>query len=272
MKLLRTLTLSAAAIVASAGMSSATVYEWTWTPDSGVGSYSDQGGDINWITSSFDSSTNKLTWYTNMMVQSSRMGFTLAINDGPNPNGLEGEMALIYFDAKNNTPELSVYGYNGRNDHTSYKDGTRYGSNYDNPDRILTSKYNSSSYGSWLHDKTKRWENDGSLTMGFSIDATSIINHNPMYTDGSAWKGIGYGDDIGVWFHTFSNLNRRYYGSSSSKAGFLKDWGFSKQGWLDLTYGSTSPTDPVPEPASLLLLGGGLGLGAIVRRRKNAAK
>ena len=249
-----------------AGGADASVYNWSWQPGD-AGAYSNKGGAINWIESSFDSETKQLTWYANFgaVPGSGNLkteGFTLALNNGPEPKGTAGELGLLYFDASRSSgPRLTIYGYNGRNDHSSYYDGSPSGGTQ-TPDRILSSLH--SSANNWVFDLKSEWNGNGTRTMGFSIDATDIIDHHPMYTGNDTdWTGTQYDEQIGVWFHTFAGLNTSYRSN-----GYLKKWERSKEGWLDLTYGNTTVTDPVPEPASLLLRGGGLGLAGLIARRR----
>lgn len=72
----------------------------------------------------------ELTISTNRMVREVTFsnqittGFTLAVNNGPNPKGHPGELALIYVDAENeNDLRIAAYGYDGQNLQNSWQDG-----------------------------------------------------------------------------------------------------------------------------------------------------
>lgn len=257
--------LGAVAVFLSAGGASAAIYDWTWQPGD-LGNYSDHGGRINWIQSSFNAGSQTLSWYVNFGAVPYRpdlrtQGFTLALNDGPRPMGCEGELALLYFDAsQTDDPRVTVYGSNGRFDASSYFDGTA-DNTVDPPDRILSSLHATSS--DWIFDLKNQREADGTRTLGFTIDTSEILGHDPLYTqDGVDWVGACYDEQIGVKMRTFAGLQTQYRSN-----GYLKSWSRAKEGWLDLSYRPTI-TDPVPEPTSVLLLGSGIGLIALLRRRK----
>lgn len=272
----RTLVLGALAL-GIAGPAMAAGYSWDWTPNSGVGSYNDGGGKINWIQSEFNESTKRLTWYANFEGSPTSSikpdGFALAISDGEQPRGVRGKYALLYFDAKRTNDErLTVYGYNGRTDLTSWKDGNGVVQNNQTPDRMKSSLVSTD----WIFDRTDRTEVDGSRTLGFDIDASSLISHTPAYPGqggAAAWKGAQYGSQIGAWFSTVSGLSTQYYDTPGySKHGFLKKWESNCDGYLKITCDETAvPTDPVPEPSTVALLGLGFA-GAIATRLRKRQK
>lgn len=255
MKLTRNLFMVAA--VASSSLTFATT--WTFDYNPSLSAQNPDGGKINNVKTSFNDVTNRFTFQVNLGQTKSggrTDGFWLAVNDGPNPKGHAGELALLYFDAFGPSgPTLTSYAYNGFNGDTSYYDGSP-ASGTQAPDKIKTSLVNGSS---WVNSLTFVNNSDGTRTLGFDIDATGINNHNPMYPGSTPWTGLQFDSKIGMWFHTVNDLDAQY-GSD----GFLKKWSYGENGWLDF-----ANKDAVPEPASMVILGGA-ALVALRRKFKKA--
>lgn len=249
---------AAIALVASAIVTSsqAVTYRWTFSSATSPIGYNNDGGKIDSIEATFNSANNRLTYdvtFDKAPGQSSKTsGYWLALNDGPNPKGIEGELALFYFDASSSSqPVLSVYGYNGVNGDNSYKDG-RAAAGTQAPDFILSSKTNSS----WINDLSV--SHVGTKTrMKFDIDATSINNRTPLY-GGSDWTGAQFNNKFGIWFHPVRGLQTSYKAD-----GGLNSFHYSSQGWLD-----ASNLEAVPEPATMLALSAGFAM--LARRRRKA--
>lgn len=248
-------------------------FEWNWVaPDnsfkvgngSGLHRYTspegiavnDRAGTIESIATSFDPATGQFSWsatfggvpgYSWLETD----GFTLAITGGSNPKGVDGELALLYFDASRGTPVLTAYGYNTKNNFSSFFDGSK-ARGRQRPDRIFSSILDG---GVDFIDVANP---DGTHTLGFSLDASAINGHTPRYGNPADWTGIEFGEDIGVWFHPISGLSTKY------RHGYLKWWWYCTQGWFD---GAGQPTTPIaPEPGTLLMLAGGAW---VALRRRN---
>ncbi len=260
-KLMTTTMIAMLAVATTTGAAKASLYEWDWTPASTDGSnlgYNSYGGDINSIHGEFNTTTQTLKWLVNYKDESSRdpEGFTLALNNGPNPKGHSGELALIYFDATRSNPVLTAYGYNGQNSTSTFYDGSERGGNQ-TPDLIGTSR----STAGFINQLIDRRESDNSITLGFEINTALINGHTPMHPGPGGvadWFGTGFDNHLGIWMHSFRGLDTSYSGD------YLTQWSAKKEGWLD---GSDFTT--TPEPGSIALLG--LGAWAMIRRRRNAA-
>lgn len=247
----------AAAFGLAASASAALATNWIWDWD-GSTAYNQDGGRINSIHAEFNDATNRFVWRTNFGNNPSGKrteGFWLAVSPGPNPKGHAGELSIYYFDAGSASPTLTVYAYNGVNGNTSYKDGSPQAGNQP-PDKILSSRLTTN----WINALTVVNNANGTRTMTIDINATAIQNHVPMYPGpgGQAeWTGTAFGQKLGLWFHPVTGISTAY------QQGWLTDFKFKDQGWLD---GENFRT--VPEPGTMVALGAGLAALAARRRRK----
>lgn len=250
--MLSRIVLTASAIAAAALGSTQTSYVFDWTQ----GAQDSSGGTLNRLTTSYAPSTHRFTFRANFGAvpgnpSLSTQGFWFVTTGGGKPSLDGGELAILYFDATGGSPKLTAYGYNGVSGNDSYADGSP-AAGAQSPDRIRSSTLDTS----WVNDLRVEDEADGTKTMLFDIDATSIDTHNPAYPGSSAWTGLAYGSTIGVTIRPVAGLTTAY------EAGFLSSFTSSHQGLLELTRENTTA---VPEPASILAMG--IGVSAILRRR-----
>lgn len=258
--LLRTVLVGLALAAAPAAM--AGTYTWDWhRGDAGSYGISDAGGKWESISASFDTSTNHLTWSTTFSNQITD-GFTLALNDGPNPKGHAGELALLYFDARNHGDiKMTAYAYNGQNLLNSFQDGNGNVNGNQAADKI-----HGTLDSSWIISKSVV-DAAGKRTMSFTIDATTINSHVPLYPDiNDDWFGMGFGEKLGLWFHTIKGLDASY-GADGYLTQFKKGR-YGKEGYFDGTnFCTTQVVVPLPAPVALGLAGLG-GVAVMIRRRK----
>ncbi|MCG9896204.1 MAG: PEP-CTERM sorting domain-containing protein [Fimbriimonadaceae bacterium] len=184
--------------------------------------------------------------------------FWVAFSPGPNPKGHAGELALYYFDARNaSNPIVTAYAYNGANGFTSAVDGSP-ASGTQAPDKIASSLVTPN----FLNSASVVNNGNGTRTFSMNLDATLINDHTPLYPGSSPWLGSQWGDKLGIWFHA-ADITKGVYGAD----GFFKsDFSALDRGWLDT---ANMPATPVPEPASMALLGGAAA-ALIARRRRKA--
>ena len=191
---------------------------------------SSAAGDITNVNTSYNDATQDFTF--SMTVENTADGFTLAVNDGPNPKGHGGELALFYFDATGTDPVVSVYNYNGQNTQTSWQDGSAQAGTQA-PDQIVNSIANPSIFG----NITAVDNGDGTVTYTFNVDASVIQDHNPAYGNAADWTGVEFADQIGVWLHPIEDLTTDY-----DSNGFLTQWDGGSQSWYDNSNANTHVT------------------------------
>jgi len=164
------------ALALAAGSSSAGVWGWSW--ERGDTNVSDRGGRFDRLETVFDSRTERLTfdlWFENQITD----GFTLALNDGPNPKGHAGELALVYVDASDTADaRVNVFAYNGLNTQTSYRDGSPQ-SGTQQADRIATSTGSLARQG-FASIAVNDLENGG-RHFSLVLDASFINDHSPLH-------------------------------------------------------------------------------------------
>ncbi len=174
---------------------------------------SSSAGNIDQVDMAYNETTGQFTF--TMQVDDTADGFTLAVNNGPNPKGHAGELAMVYFDASNDEvdPIVSVYTYNGKNTQTSYQ----------TEDRILSSETNANAFSSI----SVTTDLDGNKIMSFTVDASEINSFDPKGGEDNDWTGLLFDESVGVWLHPVSGLETEY------EDGFLTNWDPSAQSWYD---------------------------------------
>jgi len=237
-----------------------TVHYWNWVE--GQNSVNDNGGDFKSISASFNADTNELIWsatFGDAPNGRKTDGMTLVLNNGPNPKGHAGELAVFYFDADDeNNPILTAYAYNGQNSTNSYRDGNGAVGGNQTPDFIGSSQAGDTS---WVLGLDVVDHANGLRTLTMHIDATIIRDHSPMYPGNTPWYGTGFDTKLGLWFHTFTGSDFDY-----NHKGKIWDFDYKSQGWFD---GSNFDTTMIPLPAPVYIGAAGLvGLVIAQRRRK----
>lgn len=237
------------AIAASATSAHASIWEIEQTTNLGNNS----AGVMTRLFAHFNSNTGMLRWEVDFS-DTQTDGFTLAINDGPNPKGHAGELALIYFDATTPTPTVLAYAYNGKNSNNSYQDGNGDVPGVQTPDMIMGAS------------QRNMWVTSGQVVpLGagqrfiLEIQVATIQAHNPLYPSGNNdWTGIGFADKIGWWFHTYADLQATYANDG------LTGWSYAREGWSDK---ANITTTEVPAPGAIALAGAAALVGTRRRRR-----
>jgi hypothetical protein len=246
------------AAIALSGAAHADVYSWAWTPGDG-GATSNSAGTFDSVTGRFDTIARQLTWemsFTDRITD----GFTLALNNGPSPEGRAGELALVYFDATDvSNIRVSAYAYNGLNTQTSYRDGSPL-SGTQSPDLIFGAAPLGSVPASVLEASIA--DSPAGRTLRLVLDTTAINTHTPRDPgDGGpdAWYGIGFDTALAVRLRPVTGLVTEYNGDGS-----LSFWS-GRQGWLD---GAEFVAD-VPAPGAAMA---GLALVGLSGRRRTTPR
>ena len=234
--------------LAVAGKASATtfVYERSWN------------NTLESVKTTYTPSSQLFTWEFTTRDQIAQ-GFTLALSPGPNPKNNPGQMAFLYFDAKN-TSDIAVtaYGYR-RQGLGSFIDGDVTRAGNQTPDFIAGTR--GTADDSWVVNASVH-DVGGKRTMKLTLDASVIQDHIPLYPDpdGDPWTGVAFGEKLGYWFHTRRNLVTSY-----AADGRLLQWGGQNYVFSDTANLSTITVVPLP-PAAWAGLVGLVGAGVLLRR------
>ena len=220
------------------GVASATTFSFHNPDPSG----SEGAGDIKDFNVSYNDVSEVLTWSTTVEEKNGNLanGFWMVLSDGPNPKGGFNEYAIMYGDGL--TGELNTYLYNGANASNSWS----------NPGEHIET---------FVDVLTMDTSVAGQHTFDFSIDATNVNNHVPLFPGIDEYTGISFGNMVGIWFHAvvFSGSGATY-----NPNGTLASFDFNKQSWYD----ASNDLTVVPVPAAAWLFGTALmGLFGLKRRK-----
>ena len=214
-------------------------------------SISDGAGVYESLSTTYNDETEEFTFSASFTDgQSAINGGWLVVSPGANPAGSVEEFAIFYLDVPNN--KVTAYSYDG----TYKKDAYLYTELLD----TFEDAFDYSSEG-------------GETSLSFSIDATKINAANITNSNGTSWKGVGFAETVGVWFHAGAYTNVTYNEEGGIENFHTGAHWFDSITHLDtqiveVTSGDEVVPESVPEPAGLLGLGLVGGMSALAQRRK----
>ena len=235
---LRTTFLGTLAAGAGASLLCASASATLYTFDTFNPSHNPAGGEIEQVTTTYDDETGVMEWTHRVSPESD--SFWLVVTGGPNPKKASGEYVILYGDEANGT--VTAYEYDGNNGTQSYNTLSNY-------------------LGTYALNVTQE---GGFDVFHFSIDSADIdAAYASSGGSASYWQGLGFEENIGLWFHPAVGLNYQY-----DQTGGITGINYSANhsaGWYDV--GDLVTQVPEPGTLGLLLLGAG---SLFVARRRSA--
>ncbi|MFT7559199.1 MAG: hypothetical protein ACI93R_001104 [Flavobacteriales bacterium] len=227
------------AVTAVVALSSASAFATTYNYSATNPSGSAGGGDVTDISLTYSDTAERLSGSFTVAENNGRIADTgwMVLSGGANPKGSEGDYGIMYMDFVSGDSWL--YQYNGENNPSSYM-GAPLLAYFDNAMTV-------SATGS-------------TRSASFNYDLSGVS------APSSTWSGMGFGDQVGVWFH---GLVGSFDADADGIDGYDGDMGH--QFWHDTSYSTTTEVD-VPEiDAAGIPLAAGLllSLMAFFRERKN---
>lgn len=162
--------------------------------------------------------------------------FWLVVSGGDNPKSHASEFPIFYGDL--DSGNLYAYVYDGQNGPSSFNSPGEHIQTFNNALSVT--------------------DNGGSRNVNFSIDASGINDHMPL-AGVADWAGIGFEENIGVWFHPA-------VADIVASGGQLTTFNTTQTSWYDTAYETATRTN-VSEPAAALLIIMAMVFFAAHRRR-----
>lgn len=212
---------------------SAAIFQFSASDPSGLNG-SKRAGKTTEVKASYDTDSDLFKWSSTFVANGKGRtpdGAWLVVNNGPNPKGNTGELAIAYLDEAEG--KVSFFEYNGANSANSYN----------SPGNYLAFTDLNVNKGS------------NSVTYDFEFDSTDLNNLGL----GPNWKGLQFDHEIGIWFHGVDDLHTSYTGDK------LTEFIYRKQSWYDVGH---KKTEKIPEPSTMFGLFGLAGLGLITKKSK----
>ena len=218
--------------------------------------YNDVAGVITSIHSAYDATGQTLTWTADFAVNPSNGiipdGFSLVLSDGPNPKDINHQLGIFYLDASGSfdgsgayngtTPILNAFSYNGSGSDGSYSNpsvGLLSSIGLNSAD-VIDLSASGDSLNRQLSFTIDTSNLDDGAFVGSRFAAAGVGGYNP-----ADWEGVGYDENIGVWFHPLAETEFTYGTDASGTAGFVTDIQDGAHGWYDIEDANT-----VPEPSA----------------------